>query len=95
MRDDGDVETLPEGATEITAEYTVPYLAHATMEPMNAVAWFRDGQLDIWAGNQYPTKAVALGADSLVILSNIPGLLREFPDESTLITHIPKDEIEE
>jgi len=38
--------------------------------------------------------AVALGAESLVILSNIPGLLRDFPDESSLITHIPKDEIE-
>jgi acetylglutamate/LysW-gamma-L-alpha-aminoadipate kinase len=32
--------------------------------------------------------AVALGADQLVILSNVPGLLREFPDESTLIQRI-------
>lgn len=38
--------------------------------------------------------AAAFGADTLIILSNIPGLLRNFPDESTLITHIPKAELE-
>ncbi|MFH1086896.1 MAG: [LysW]-aminoadipate kinase [Chloroflexota bacterium] len=32
--------------------------------------------------------AAALEADQLIILSNVPGLLREFPDESTLIAHI-------
>jgi acetylglutamate/LysW-gamma-L-alpha-aminoadipate kinase len=32
--------------------------------------------------------AAALGAEHLIILSNVPGLLREFPDESTLIPHI-------
>ncbi len=34
--------------------------------------------------------AAALGADTLVILSNVPGLLRDFPDESTLIREIPR-----
>ncbi|MFA3917529.1 xanthine dehydrogenase family protein molybdopterin-binding subunit [Ruegeria hyattellae] len=55
MRDDGDVSVLPDGATEITAEYKLPYLAHATMEPMNATALFTGKTLDIWAGNQAPT----------------------------------------
>ena len=32
--------------------------------------------------------ASALRAEQLIILSNVPGLLRDFPDESTLITHI-------
>ncbi len=32
--------------------------------------------------------AAALKASQLIILSNVPGLLREFPDESTLIRHI-------
>ena len=32
--------------------------------------------------------AAALRASQLIILSNVPGLLREFPDESTLIRHI-------
>ncbi|MDP5220483.1 molybdopterin-dependent oxidoreductase [Ruegeria sp. 2205SS24-7] len=55
MRDDGDVSVMPEGATEITAAYKLPYLAHATMEPMNATALFTGKTLDIWAGNQAPT----------------------------------------
>jgi acetylglutamate/LysW-gamma-L-alpha-aminoadipate kinase len=33
--------------------------------------------------------AVALGAEALIILSNVPGLLERFPDESTLVGHIP------
>jgi len=39
--------------------------------------------------------AAAMKADTLVILSNVPGLLREFPDESTLIRRIPPESIEE
>jgi [amino group carrier protein]-L-2-aminoadipate 6-kinase len=34
--------------------------------------------------------AAAFNADALIILSNVPGLLREFPDESTLIREIPR-----
>jgi acetylglutamate/LysW-gamma-L-alpha-aminoadipate kinase len=37
--------------------------------------------------------AVALRAEGLVILSNVPGLLECFPDESTLIRHIPGDRL--
>ncbi|WP_226688686.1 xanthine dehydrogenase family protein molybdopterin-binding subunit [Ruegeria arenilitoris] len=55
MRDDGDVSVTPEGATEITAEYQVPYLAHATMEPMNATALYTGDALELWCGNQAPT----------------------------------------
>lgn len=39
--------------------------------------------------------AVTLGAHALVILSNVPGLLRHFPDESTLIPSIPADHLEQ
>ncbi len=38
--------------------------------------------------------AAALQAETLVILSNVPGLLGKFPDESTLIPHIPAGEVE-
>ncbi len=57
-RDDGDVETAFADApadSVITADYEVPYLAHATMEPMNATAQFGNGELTIWAPNQMPT----------------------------------------
>ena len=36
--------------------------------------------------------AAALKASTLVILSNVPGLLRHFPDETTLIDHIPREQ---
>lgn len=38
--------------------------------------------------------AVALNAETLVILSNVPGVLQNFPDEASLIQHIALDEIE-
>ncbi len=38
--------------------------------------------------------AVALRAETLLLLSNVPGLLRNFPDESSLITTIPHAEVE-
>ncbi|WP_298820365.1 [LysW]-aminoadipate kinase [Chloroflexus sp.] len=38
--------------------------------------------------------AAALGAQTLVLLSNVPGLLRNFPDEASLISHIPRADLE-
>ncbi len=43
--------------TKIEAEYTVPYLAHAAMEPINAVAQVKDGKVDLWIGHQNPLAA--------------------------------------
>jgi isoquinoline 1-oxidoreductase beta subunit len=39
----------------IEATYDAPYLSHAAMEPMNATAQLKDGELTIWAPNQAPT----------------------------------------
>lgn len=39
--------------------------------------------------------AGALGADQLIILTNVPGLLRAFPDETSLIPHIDKHRVEQ
>ena len=38
--------------------------------------------------------AAAFGAEVLLILSNVPGLLKEYPDEATLISEIPAAQIE-
>jgi len=38
--------------------------------------------------------AAAFQAEALIILSNVPGLLEKFPDESTLIPHIPRAKID-
>jgi isoquinoline 1-oxidoreductase subunit beta len=42
-------------AQRITAAYSVPFVAHATMEPMNCTARIANGKVDMWAGNQAPT----------------------------------------
>ncbi len=42
------------GARTVEAVYEVPFLAHATMEPMNATADVRDGRATIWAPTQAP-----------------------------------------
>lgn len=52
-RDDGDMETALSGET-IEAEYRAPYLAHAPLEPMNAVVKVTDERVDIWTGTQIP-----------------------------------------
>lgn len=41
----------------MTAEYLVPYLAHATLEPMNATVWQQDGKLHVIGGVQNPLLA--------------------------------------
>ncbi|WP_376874064.1 molybdopterin cofactor-binding domain-containing protein [Albirhodobacter sp. R86504] len=57
-RDEGDATgTPPEGAVLVEADYRLPYLAHATMEPMSATAWLHDDQIEIWAGVQGPSVA--------------------------------------
>jgi isoquinoline 1-oxidoreductase beta subunit len=65
-RDDGDVEAALKaaGTGVLEAEYRVPYLAHAPLEPMNAVVQLKDGRLDIWTGTQIPRFLVA-GAAAL------------------------------
>jgi acetylglutamate/LysW-gamma-L-alpha-aminoadipate kinase len=39
--------------------------------------------------------AIALGAETLIILSNVPGLLGNFPDEASLIGHIPAQKLDD
>ncbi len=52
-RNDGDVErTLPTAARTVEAVYEVPYLAHATMEPLNATVHLQADRLDVWVGTQ-------------------------------------------
>jgi isoquinoline 1-oxidoreductase subunit beta len=54
-RHEGDVDAaFVQGGKIIEAEYYVPLLAHASMEPMVAVAEFRDGKVTAWAPTQNP-----------------------------------------
>ena len=49
-------------ASRIDALYQAPYLAHATMEPMNCTAQVKNGQVDIWVPTQVPQMARAMAA---------------------------------
>lgn len=55
-RKDGDVAAaMASAAKTVEATYEFPYLAHAAMEPMNAVARRNpDGTLEVWGGHQIP-----------------------------------------
>jgi len=55
VRSEGDVDAaFAKGGKIIEAEYYVPLLAHASMEPMVALAEFRDGKVTAWAPTQNP-----------------------------------------
>jgi isoquinoline 1-oxidoreductase beta subunit len=55
-RKDGEpAAAFDRAAKKLTAEYSVPYLAHACMEPLNCVVDFRKGKCDIWVGTQSQT----------------------------------------
>ncbi|GAB4270604.1 MAG: xanthine dehydrogenase family protein molybdopterin-binding subunit [Pararhodobacter sp.] len=77
LRDDGDAEGT---AATLEADYHLPYLAHATMEPMNATALFTGDALDIWAPNQTPlvqrktaAEIAGLDPDAVTIHTTILG----------------------
>lgn len=61
LRDQGDVmQTLAQAkpADKIAAEYYLPHLAHATMEPPVATALVKDGRCEIWTSVQNPQAAL-------------------------------------
>lgn len=62
----GDANSAIEAADSIVeAEYRVPYLSHAPMEPMNCTAWRHDGICELWTGTQNPLGFAAEVADAL------------------------------
>jgi isoquinoline 1-oxidoreductase subunit beta len=55
LRKIGDPETtFARAAKKVEAEYELPFLAHATMEPQNSTASVRDGKCEVWAPVQNP-----------------------------------------
>src|SRR5262245_59686499 len=50
-------------AKVVEADYEVPYLAHATMEPMNCTAQVTPQRVDVWVGTHNPEGALATAAE--------------------------------
>jgi isoquinoline 1-oxidoreductase subunit beta len=59
----GDVgKAMASAATKVQATYHVPFLAHATMEPMNCTVHVRKDECEIWIGSQAVTRVQAFAA---------------------------------
>jgi isoquinoline 1-oxidoreductase beta subunit len=62
----GDAGTaMASAATRVEALYQVPFLAHATMEPMNCTVHFRTDECEIWIGSQAIARVQAMAAKAL------------------------------
>lgn len=51
-RDDGDAEEAFKEGASFSAEYRSPYVAHAPLEPLNAIVLVTDDQVEVWTGHQ-------------------------------------------
>jgi isoquinoline 1-oxidoreductase beta subunit len=99
-RADGDVAAgLQRAARRIEADYAVPFLAHATMEPQTCTAHFQDGRLEVWVPTQDATTALVTAAsagrlpnDKIVVHGTVlgggfgrRGAIQEFVRQAVLI----------
>ena len=77
VRNNGDVASALNGATKrIAADYYVPHLSHAMMEPLAATAQYANGKVDVWTATQNPqqartTVAQTLGIDEQAVTINV------------------------
>jgi len=67
-------------ATRVEAVYQLPFLAHATMEPMNCTAHFRQDECEIWIGSQamarvqvMAAKAAGLPPEKVIVHNHLIG----------------------
>ena len=96
---DGDVDAAfnAPGAKVVTADYRVPFLHHAMMEPFALTGHFKQGKLTLWGGLQDPlstraraAKAAGLDIDDVVFNPMIMGggFGRRFPDMTEIIDQV-------
>ena len=77
----GDADkAMASAATKVEAIYQVPFLAHATMEPMNCTVHFRKDECEIWLGTQaiarvqaLAAKTAGLPADKVIVHNHLIG----------------------
>jgi isoquinoline 1-oxidoreductase beta subunit len=63
---EGNVDQALKGsATVLEAAYSYPFIAHATLEPQNCTAHFKDGKVEIWAPTQNPDPGRKIVAKTL------------------------------
>ena len=96
---EGDVDAAfkAAGAKVVEAQYRVPFLHHAMMEPFALTGHFKDGTLTLWGGMQDPlttrvraAKAAGIEVDNVVFNPMIMGggFGRRFPDNVEIIDQV-------
>ncbi len=75
-RRDGD-PALVKGGTKVEARYRLPYLAHATMEPMNCTAHVTADRCEVWVPTQYQQGDPNFGGGVRRVASKTSGLSEE------------------
>ena len=61
----GDIDkALTDAAKTFEAEYQMPFLAHAALEPMTCVAQVRPDAVELWVGTQVPVRAQTAAAEA-------------------------------
>lgn len=58
---------IEDAAQTVESFYKFHFIAHATLEPQNATAWYKDGKVEVWAPTQSPGRAVGNVAHTLGI----------------------------
>jgi isoquinoline 1-oxidoreductase beta subunit len=102
VRNDGDVDAvLSNGAKRVEAVYEFPFLAHATMEPMNITVHARSGEAEVWAPTQSPdwvqrtvAKILNLKPEKVVVHTTLMGggfgrrYMADYPAEAAQIAKV-------
>jgi isoquinoline 1-oxidoreductase beta subunit len=63
-RQDGSADAIKGAARTLQAEFEFPYLAHAAMEPLNAVIDLKADRMTVWCGSQFQTVDQVLTAQA-------------------------------
>jgi len=79
-KSEGDIERGLSQGERIEAEYELPFLAHATMEPLNCTVHVKPDSCEVWVGSQVLARAQAVAAkvaglplDKVVVHNHIIG----------------------
>ncbi len=102
VRNDGDVDaTLAKSSKPVEAVYELPFLAHATMEPMNIAIHAREGGCEVWAPTQSPdwvqrtiAQVLGLASEKVIVHTTLMGggfgrrYMADFPAEAAQIAKL-------
>lgn len=102
VRNDGDVDAaLAKSSKPVEAVYELPFLAHATMEPMNITIHAREGSCEVWAPTQSPdwvqstiAQVLGMAPQKVIVHTTLMGggfgrrYMADFPAEAAQIAKV-------